>query len=117
MRWAALAHSYCVIPPSRTRCRSLRSVSSGVRGSAPAPPLCGAERTTYPEPSLHGDVMDFLGELRRRTPLVRIGSMGKSAEGRDMPVVVCSKLNAFTPARARRIGRPIVLINANIHAG
>ncbi len=43
--------------------------------------------------------------------------MGQSAEGRDMPVVVLSDLDAFTPAAARRAGKPIVMVNANIHAG
>lgn len=84
---------------------------------ASEPLLTRAERTDYRETSLHADVMAFLRELRRRTPLVRIGSMGQSAEGRDMPVVVVSRHDAFTPGRARRLGLPIVMINANIHAG
>lgn len=43
--------------------------------------------------------------------------MGHSAEGRDLPVAVLSGRGAFTPVAARRLGRPIVLINCNIHAG
>ncbi|HEY3115947.1 MAG TPA: M14 family zinc carboxypeptidase, partial [Chloroflexota bacterium] len=76
-----------------------------------------AERTDYQETSLHADVVAFLRELRRRTDLIRIRSMGKSAEGRGMPIVAVSKRGAFTPAAARRAGQPIVMIQANIHAG
>src|SRR5207244_8111776 len=71
----------------------------------------------YAETSLHADVVAFLQELRRRTDLIRIRSMGQSAEGRDMPIVAVSRNGAFTPAAARRLGQPIVMIQANIHAG
>jgi hypothetical protein len=80
--------------------------------------LTRAERTDYRETSLHADVTIFLRQLKRRAGnLMRIGSMGASAEGRDMPVVVLSGHGAFTPAAARRLGLPIVMPMANIHAG
>ncbi len=82
------------------------------------PLLTRAERTDYRETSLHADVVAYLAELKRRAGnLMRIGSMGTSAEGRDMPVVVLSGHGAFTPAAARRLGLPIVMPMANIHAG
>jgi hypothetical protein len=80
--------------------------------------LTRAERTEYRETSLHADVVAFLRALAPRAgKLMRIGSMGKSAEGRDMPVVVLSGRGAFTPSAARRLGLPIVMPMANIHAG
>lgn len=79
--------------------------------------LTRAERTDYAETSLHADVLAFLRELRRRTSLVRLGSMGRSPEGREMPVAVLSGQGAFTPASARRLGLPVVLVCCNIHAG
>ena len=89
-------------------------------GPSPQSPalLTRAERTGFAETSLHADVVEFIRQLR---PLaadrMRVGSMGTSAEGRDMPVVVLSDLNAFTPPAAHRAGKPIVMVNANIHAG
>jgi hypothetical protein len=80
--------------------------------------LTRAERTAFRETSLHADVIEFIREMRRLAPdRMRFGSMGHSAEGRDMPVVVLSDQEAFTPAAARRLKKPIVMVNANIHAG
>ena len=80
--------------------------------------LTRAERTDYRETSLHEDVIAYLRDLKRRAGnLMRISSMGTSAEGRDMPVVVLSGHGAFTPTAARRLGLPIVMPMANIHAG
>jgi len=80
--------------------------------------LTRAERTAFSETSLHADVMAFIREMRRLAPdRMRVSSMGHSAEGRDMPVVVLSDREAFTPAAARRLKKPIVMVNANIHAG
>ena len=77
-----------------------------------------AERTGFAETSLHADVVEFIRQVHRLAPdRMRVSSMGSSAEGRDMPVVVLSDLEAFTPAAARRAGKPIVMVNANIHAG
>jgi hypothetical protein len=77
-----------------------------------------AERTGFAETSLHADVLEFIRQVHHLAPdRMRVGSMGSSAEGRDMPVVVLSDLEAFTPAAARRTGKPIVMVNANIHAG
>ena len=54
-----------------------------------APLLTRAERTDYQETSLHADVVRFTREVARRAPeLMRVGSMGRSAEGRDLPVAV-----------------------------
>jgi hypothetical protein len=88
------------------------------RGAATGLPLTRAERTDYRETSLHADVLAFVRRVHRLAPaLVRVGSMGRSAEGREMPVVVLSGRGAFTPTAARRAGLPIVMVNANIHAG
>lgn len=77
-----------------------------------------AERTDYRETSLHADVMAWLRQIRRAgRGLVRVGSLGVSAEGREMPFAVLSGHGAFTPSAARRLGLPIVMVNANIHAG
>ena len=79
--------------------------------------LTRAERTGYRETSRHADVLAFCDELARRSDLVHRTSMGRSGEGQDMAVLVLSDRQAFTPDEARRQRKPIVMVEANIHAG
>jgi hypothetical protein len=48
---------------------------------------------------------------------VYVGSIGKTTEGRDIPFVVASRPRVTTPEEAKRLRRPIVYVQANIHAG
>jgi hypothetical protein len=43
--------------------------------------------------------------------------MGKTSEGRDIPFVVASRPLVRTAAEAKGLGRPVVYVQANIHAG
>jgi hypothetical protein len=62
-------------------------------------------------------VRSFLDSLRKlRAPLV-FGSIGKTSEGREIPFVIASRPLVSTPSEAKRLGRPIVYVQANIHAG
>jgi hypothetical protein len=70
-------------------------------------PLTVAEKTGYRETSRHSDVLAFIEELKRSRPVFRVESMGRSAKGQDMPVLVFGE----------RPGAPVVLVIANIHAG
>src|SRR3712207_450666 len=94
------------------RCRE-GPMAAGSSSGAAAPLLTRAERTDYQETSLHADVVRFVRQVARRAPeLLRVGTIGASAEGRAMPVVVLSGHGAFTPAAARRLGRPVVMVCA-----
>jgi len=77
-------------------------------------PLTRAEKTEYRETSLHRHVLEFIQSLRAKTDAVSVHSMGQSGEGQDMPVLV---LGATSPEDARRRGKPVILVIANIHAG
>jgi predicted deacylase len=70
-------------------------------------PLTVAEKTDYRETSRHSDVLAFIEELRKSRPVFRVESMGRSAKGQEMPVLVFGE----------RPGTPVVLVIANIHAG
>src|SRR5205085_8978056 len=48
---------------------------------------------------------------------ISTGSIGKTIEGRELPYVIASRPLMTTPAEARRAGRPVAYIQANIHAG
>ena len=52
-----------------------------------------------------------------RGAAIRVGSIGKTSRGRDIPYVLASRPLVTTPQEARRLGRPVVYIQGNIHAG
>jgi len=80
-------------------------------------PRTRPELTRYRETSHYADVRQFLDALRElRAPLF-FGSIGKTSEGRDIPFVIASRPLVSTPSEARRLGRPIVYVQGNIHAG
>jgi hypothetical protein len=51
------------------------------------------------------------------SPNLKMISLGKSAEGRDVWMVIASKERAFTPEALRRTNKPIVFAQGGIHAG
>ena len=76
-----------------------------------------AEMTNYEETSTYADVMFVIDDLVKSSPLVHAESFGRSEEGRELPLVAISDPKIMTPEAARRLGRPIVFVQANIHAG
>lgn len=76
-----------------------------------------AERSGYRETSSYADVIAFLDSLRRLDMAIRIDSLGTSREGRRIPLVIASRPLVSGPAEARSSGKPVVFLQANIHAG
>jgi len=76
-----------------------------------------AEQTNYEETSRYADVLRFFDELQKQSPLVRAESFGTSVEGRALPLVVLSNPPISEPRDARALGKPVVFVFANIHAG
>lgn len=71
----------------------------------PLSPQTRAEATDYRETSSHADVLAFLATLKAGGAPIRLESLGKSFEGREIPLVVAGT------------GPLVVYIQANIHAG
>ena len=84
---------------------------------AKARPLTHAERTKFTETSRYADVMQFIDSLKALGAKMYVGSIGKTSEGRDIPFVVASRPLVTTPNEAKLLRRPIVYVQANIHAG
>jgi len=80
-------------------------------------PRTRAERTSYSETSTYADVVQFLDSLQKVGLPVSVGVLGRSTEGREIPFAIASRPLVYTPEEARRLGRPIVYVQANIHAG
>ena len=76
-----------------------------------------AERSMYLETSTYQDVISFIDSLQLRGAKIHVGSIGTSTEGRKIPYIIASRPLVNTPQEAKRLGRPIVYIQGNIHAG
>jgi hypothetical protein len=76
-----------------------------------------SERTAGAETSSYADVIGFLDSLARRTPEIRLGTLGQSSEGRWLPWVLAARPMVDDPAAAARSGKPVLYLQANIHAG
>ena len=75
------------------------------------------EKSNFVKTSTHAEVMDFLKAIESKSSEVFLTSMGKSYEGRDIPVAVLSRPKITTAAEAKASGKVIVYIQGNIHAG
>ena len=100
------------------------ALCGGLAGCAALPPAgqralpsTRAERTGYLETSRYADVVGFLDSLRALGAPYAFGSIGRSVEGREIPYVVASRPLVHSPAEARAAGKPVVYVQANIHAG
>ena len=82
-----------------------------------AAPRTRAERSGFTETSSYADVVAFLDSLKDAGAAIHLTTMGRTVEGRAIPVVVASRPLVTTPEEARGLGRPIVYLQGNIHAG
>jgi hypothetical protein len=60
---------------------------------------------------------DYLEQLRGVTTEMRLGSYGQTREGRELPYAIFSRPLVSEPWEAMALGRPIVLLAANVHGG
>ncbi len=72
----------------------------------------GFERTPR-----YDETVAWLQRLDEAEPKVRMTSLGKSPEGRDIWLVIATHAGAFTPEALHAAGKPIVLAQAGIHSG
>lgn len=75
------------------------------------------ERTAFRETSSYADVLSFLDSLQLLTNEIRLGTLATSPEGRRVPFVIASRPLVMTSAEAQRTGKPVIYLQANIHAG
>ncbi len=75
------------------------------------------ERTGWAETSAYAEVTAFLDSLRLRRADIQVGELGRSPEGKSIPYVLASRPLVIDAAAAHRSGRPVIWVQANIHAG
>ena len=97
-------------------------VSGQIMVQVPVPsakilPRTRAERSGYLETSTVADVNAFIDSLRLAELPFTMGLFGRSPEGRWIPYIIASRPAVGSPEDARRSRRPVVYVQANIHAG
>jgi hypothetical protein len=75
------------------------------------------EKTNFVKTSTYADVMQFISAITPMAANAHLISMGKSPEGKDIPVIVLASSKVTTPAEAVATGKPVIYIQGNIHAG
>ncbi len=80
-------------------------------------PLTKAEVTEFRATSLYADVMDFIQKLQQKSLRLRLETLGVSAEGRKIPLLIIGNPVPSSPQALDYDDRMVVYIQANIHAG
>ena len=91
--------------------------AAGMGRAARDLPTTRAERTNYRETSSHADVLAFIDSLQQLGAPIWVGEVARTTQGRSVPFVIASRPLVTTPAQARRLGRPVVYVQGNIHSG
>jgi len=76
-----------------------------------------AEASGFTQYTPYAAMMDYLRALTGRSPDVRMGLYGKTHLGRDLPYLVFSRPAVSEPWEAWALGKPVVVLNANVHGG
>lgn len=80
-------------------------------------PLTVAEKSDFKATSKHADVVAFCELLAKDSPVVRLGELGTSHEGRKLPLLILADPPVATAAEAAKSNKLVVFAMGNIHAG
>src|SRR5438067_1564397 len=64
-----------------------------------------AEKSEYRATSRYQDVVDFCDRLAKLSPVVRLGELGTTFEGRKLPLVILADPPVATPEEARQANK------------
>jgi hypothetical protein len=79
--------------------------------------LTPAEAAGFEATPDYEETLAFLRRVAAAVPEIQLTTFGTSAAGRPLPLVIVSRERAFTPDAARRLAKPVVLIQNGIHSG
>jgi hypothetical protein len=76
-----------------------------------------AESSDFAATSRHKDVVEFCQQLAKRSKVVELVELGKSFEGRSLPLLIIADPPLKTAAEAAKSKKLVVFAMGNIHAG
>lgn len=80
-------------------------------------PQTAAELNGFTAHTRHLEMWDYLTGLSANSTSMRLGTYGETREGRELAYAVFSKPLLAEPWEAMALGRPIVVLAANVHGG
>ncbi len=86
-------------------------------GGPPEKLLTVAEASGYERTGTTREVWTFLREVCRRSGDARLEVMGRSPQGREIPLVIAGRPLPDAPIPRAGRERPVIYLQANIHAG
>jgi len=91
--------------------------SRDLTAKAGDPWITPSEKSGFRTTPSYDETITYLRRLVAAAPELRMVSLGKSAEGRDVWMIIASKERAFTPETLARTGKPILFAQGGIHSG
>jgi murein tripeptide amidase MpaA len=79
--------------------------------------LTVAEKSGFESTANYADVQSFVSELAKNSKFIRVESIAKTTDGREVPLLVIADPLPKSPADLVNDKRIVVYIQANIHAG
>ena len=73
------------------------------------------EKSHFKHFTSHSELERYLTKLSKLSTQVKVTTYGKTYQGRNLPLVIFSKEGLSDVKTARKTGKPIILIGANIH--
>ncbi|MCX6242569.1 MAG: M14 family metallopeptidase [Bacteroidetes bacterium] len=96
---------------------SLILLSAGLRAFTQTEISTWYERSGGTETPRYAQTIAFCRTLAKSSAMVHYTSFGKSAQGRDLPLLIVDRDGLTDPALIRKKGRVILLVQACIHPG
>lgn len=79
--------------------------------------LTVAEASNYTQTATSAEVIDLIARLRKQSSIMRVAEMGKTFEGKPIPLMILANPPIESHEQVPRSGKPVVFVMANIHAG
>ncbi len=75
------------------------------------------EKTNFEKTSTYAEVIQFLTSISALSNQITVTTIGKSTLGKDIPLAILANPKITTAEEARKSGKPVIYIQANIHGG
>ena len=79
--------------------------------------LTVAESSNFTATGSSAQVQDLIARIHERSSVTRLAELGKTSEGKPIPLIILANPPVTTAKEARETGKAIAFVMANIHAG